>query len=88
MAFYLVNAQHKFYFILPTNRTPNEMPQTETAQTYVTLDMYRVLPHTVKVTGFLVCQEQHKHAPTGIPNITKHVTPQNTLCTAKYHMMT
>jgi len=59
------------------------MPQTEMAQTYVNLDIYRVLHHIVKVTGILMSQEQHKHAPTGIPNITKHVTPQNTLCTAK-----
>jgi len=56
--------------------------------TYVTLDIYSALPQTVKVTGILACQEQHKHAPTGIPNITKHLSPHNTFCTAEYHLMT
>jgi hypothetical protein len=55
---------------------------------YVTLATYGVLPHTVKVTGILVSQEQHKHAPTGIPNIIKNITLHNTFCTAKYHMIT
>jgi len=87
MTFYLVNTGHKFDFILLTNQTPNEMPQTEMA--YLRYPGYiQCATHTLKVTDILACQEQHKHAPTGTPNITKHLSPHNTFCTVEYHLMT
>jgi hypothetical protein len=88
VVFYLANARHRFDFILLTDRKPNEMPQTESDRQNVTLEIYKALPHTVKVEGVLACHKQREHAPTGIPNITNHLTLQNTFCTAKYRKMT
>jgi len=87
VTFHLVNAQHKFDFILVIKRTSNEMPRMESDKLMLSWIQTERYP-TLSRSRVPVSQEQHKHAPTGIPNITKNITPYNTLCTAIHHMIT
>jgi len=63
------------------------MPRTESDRLMLPWIQTERYP-TLSRSRVVASQEQHKHAPTGILNITKNITPHNTLCTAKYHMIT